>query len=171
MQGEMIQKDRGFTLVELIIVIVVLGLIASLGGMILTRAFTSANKLNATNDPNYWQAVIAYERMVRDLREMVALITASSNSITYLNNQGSAVTYSLSGGSQLLYSVAPTVPSAGNVLASNLTNLTFNYYDTAGQNAASISSVACINITTTFTQTGQSGSTLRTVVCPRNFMH
>jgi prepilin-type N-terminal cleavage/methylation domain-containing protein len=164
------RKQAGFTLIELIVVMVVLGLIAASGGMILTRAFTSANKFNATNDPNYWQGTIAYERMVRDLREMATLVTAGSTSITYVNNAGNTVTYSLSGSSQLLRSVAPTAPASGTVLSTAITRLAFTYYDVSGLSTNSGSNVACINITTTLTQPTQTGSTLRTLVCPRNFM-
>lgn len=162
-----VHKIAGFTLVELIVVIVLLGVIAAMGGHLLNRAFSGANKFNASNDPNYWQGVIAYERMVRDLREMVSLISASANSITYFDQSGNTVTYALSG-SRLMRAI---FPASGNVLASNVSSLSFGYYSGDGNVTNQENRVACINIMTTQTQPSQSGSSLQTLVCPRNFMN
>ena len=161
------RKQTGFTLIELITVIIILGLVASMGGMLLTRGFTSANKFNATNDPNYWQGTIAYERMVRDLREMLALTSANNNSISYLGNNGKIITYSLSGSS-----LVRTVGSAAGVnLANTITSLSFSYYNASGQSTNTLANVRCINIVTILTQPTQSGSSLQTLVCPRNFVN
>jgi len=162
-----VYKVAGFTLIELIVVIVLLGVIAAMGGRLLNRAFSGANKFNASNDPNYWQGVVAYERMVRDLREMVSLSSASVNSITYVDQNGNTTTYSLSG-SQLIRKVSS---ASGNVLANNLSSLSFGYYDVNGNAASQTSTVACINVITILTQPNQSGSSLQTLVCPRNFMN
>ncbi len=177
------QKKRrgmlGFTLIELIVVMVIVGLVAAMGGLILSRAFQSANKFSATNDPNYWQGMIAFERMSRDLRAMVTLVTANSNNLTYIDIYANRVTYSLSttGSSttpttySLLRSVAPTVPSAGNILSTSLTGVSFAYYNSNGTLASSVSTVQCINLVASFAQPGQAVNTLRTLICPYFFAY
>ena len=171
------KKIAGFTLIEMIVVIVILGLVAALGGLILSRAFEGANKFGATNDPNYWQSMIAFERLERDLRSMVSLVTAGSNSITYVDNLANTVTYSLSttGSStspvtyKLLRSVAPTAPASGNILSTSITGLSFAYYAASGQVTGTIANVQCINVVASFAQPNQTVNTLRTLICPYFF--
>jgi len=61
-------SHTGFTLVEMIIVIVVVGVIFAIGGLVLGRAFESYALTRNTTDVD-WQGRVAMERMVRELRD------------------------------------------------------------------------------------------------------
>src|SRR5712692_5760958 len=96
---------RGFSLIEMVLVIVLTGIVFAVGAMILKTSFQSyfAGKNRTTSD---WQGRLGLERMTRDLHAIAAptptspSITAfGATSITFIDsdNAGTAITYDLSG--------------------------------------------------------------------------
>jgi prepilin-type N-terminal cleavage/methylation domain-containing protein len=83
------RRASGFTLIELVISIVLLGILAVVGSNMMSDSFTTTRIVNASN-VNAGQARYAVERLVRELRE-VKYASSSTNPKTYCDS-GNTVT-------------------------------------------------------------------------------
>lgn len=150
---------KGFSLIELIIVIVLLGIIAGVGSQLMAAGFRSyflGRDLTAAD----WQGRLALERMTREIREIpssVDLTTMAANQIGFNDMSGNAVSYSL--GASLLRNIQP--------LADNVTALNFTYLDGNGAATAVAADVRFISIGVDISRGGAS-MTLRTMVHARS---
>lgn len=154
------KSKQGFTLVELLIVVVIAGIIFALASPLLQTGFNAFFTQQNLSDAE-WQGRLATERMSRDLRAIptVANIsTAGSNQLIYLDSSGSTVNYQLSGTDLTL---------SGNVLARGINNLTFTYYDANGAVTGLIANIRYIDINLNITQ-NNTNTTLSTLVNLRN---
>jgi len=121
---------KGFTLVELVIVISVTGIIAVIAGSILLGVIDAwtfkFNRSDMLRD-----ARLAINRMVREIRtvrDSTSIITASSGQFRFIDYSGSAdITYSLLG-----TNLNRTENTVANLLAENVSSLTFRYYNASG---------------------------------------
>src|SRR3989344_5303011 len=90
----------GFTLIELIIVITLLGIVAGVGGALLLHGIRAAHQQDKVAQGD-WQAYVALERMVRELRDIdydnTGVLTFAANSISFVDIYGESINYSLSG--------------------------------------------------------------------------
>jgi prepilin-type N-terminal cleavage/methylation domain-containing protein len=116
---------KGFTIVELVLSIAILGILSLAIGPGLSNAIQSYN-LIGTRRMGAAEARAAMERMVREIRVIprrkeVIQITASSFQFQY--PVGTTITYSLSGTNLLRNS---------DVLLSQVTSLSFTGYDETG---------------------------------------
>ena len=75
-------NEKGFTLVEIIIVIVVLGIISGVTFQIVASGVEAFKKSSARKEL-YDQGRLALERMVRELRDAKEITATSSDSITF----------------------------------------------------------------------------------------
>ena len=157
------RRSRGFTLIEMIMVIVITGLIASLGGMLLhhgVRAYVLSGELTESD----WQGRLALERLLRDLRRLRSaspadLTMTPSDRISFVDESGQSISYTLSGG---------TLMRNGKPLADGISTLAFSYLRDDGKNtAASASEVFYISASFTLNQ-GGSNRSLRGTVFPRS---
>src|SRR5690348_6666928 len=92
-------KQAGFTLIELIIVIVLLAVIAKISSQMLTEGFNSYLTMEKVTDAN-WQGQLALGRMVRDLRAVRSandISVNTSSEITFVDSTGTTIDYKLSG--------------------------------------------------------------------------
>lgn len=156
------RRGAGFSLVELIVVIVLVGILAALGSQMLGHTVQSfAFSRDVTKGD--WQARVALERLTRDLRMARApteLVIVPATAITFSDTDGNNVSYSLSG-SSLMRNTQP--------LADGISGLAFTYLRSDGNTAAAgVSEVYYItvsfDVTRATTTTG-----LRATVHPRNF--
>jgi prepilin-type N-terminal cleavage/methylation domain-containing protein len=141
-----LQKSKGFTLLEVIIVIVVLGIVASITGpMIYTAA--EASKTQGDLSTVLGQARTSMIRMSRDLRNIrsnsATDLAIGASSLSMVEVDTSSVAYTLSG-SDLLRN--------GQILAQGISNLAFSYYDSSGAVTAVSTSVRYIGFSFTATQ-------------------
>ncbi len=169
------RRNRGFTLVEMVVVMVIIGIIASVGALVLKEVFST---FFAGEDINRgdWQGRVAMERMSRELRDIrfasaADLPTIGANTIRFFDVYGNDITYALSG-TTLNRTQAPT---GAQPLADNVSALAFTYLDQTGTGTAVAANVYYIQVqaTVTATATGTTSTvfnaTYRTTVKPRNF--
>jgi len=159
-----VKKHGGFTLVELLIVIVITGILAALGSKMLASGFTAyvtARDLGKSD----WQGMIAIERLSRELRTIRSatssdLTISPTSQITFVDNEANNISYTLSG---------TTLMRNSEPLADGISNLSFSYIASDGKTtAASADQVAYISANVTVLRSG-AGQLLRTSIHPRNF--
>lgn len=158
--------QNGFTLIELIMVIVVLGIIIGMSSSLITQglnAFLSGEDISDAN----WQGQVASQRMSRDLsliRSPTDIATASATSITFTDIFNNSISYSLSGSSLIL-----TQNGTAQTLADGISTLSFTYYDTNGVVTATTSLIRYIQFSINVTLNGVN-YTLATLIYPRNLI-
>ena len=152
--------QRGFSLIEMVLVIVIVGIISTVGAQLMGTGFqlyfTGRDTLSVDA-----QARLALERMTRELRTVrpvTGLTMTPATQITFTDETGTAVQYVLGGGNLMRNT---------QVLAGGVTGLGFVYLDSAGAVTATAAQVFYISVQFTVTQ-GEVISTYRATVSPRN---
>ncbi len=157
------RQTRGFTLIEMIMVIVITGVIASLAGMLLqhgVRAYVLSGELTEID----WQGRLALERLLRDLRRMRSaspgdLTMTPADRITFVDSDNQTISYALSGA---------TLTRNGQPLADGISTLNFDYLRNDGKTtAATAGEVFYISVSFTISQ-GDSSRNLHGTVFPRS---
>ena len=152
------KKKNGFTLVELVIVIVIIGISASiLGFMLLGTVKAWTFKFNR-NDI-LWDGRLALDRMTRETRTIknsTSVTTASAAQFRFTDAGNKDITYSLSS-----TNLNRTEDGTANLLAENVSSLNFTYYnssDTAIPSPAvspAATDIRRVRINLTLTKNGQ----------------
>lgn len=157
-----IQKARGFTLIELIIVILLMGIIMAVASKMLSQGLTgyltSKNLIEAE-----WQGQIGLERMARDIhliRSLGDISTASASQLIYTDTSGTSITFQLSG---------TTLMRNSQVLADGVQSLIFSYFNKNGASTSTLSDIRYITISLNVTQ-NNTNITLTTSIYPRNLV-
>jgi len=162
-QAEARRQAGGFTLIEMIMVIVITGLIASLAGIMLhhgVRAYVLSGELTEID----WQGRLALERLLRDLRRLRSatpadLTMSPADRITFVDRDNQTISYALSGA---------TLTRNGQPLADGVGALNFDYLRNDGKTtAAAAGEVFYISVSFTISQ-GDSSRNLRGTVFPRS---
>lgn len=126
--------SKGFTLIELIIVITIIGIIAGAVGFILLGSIDAWTFKFNRNDL-LWDARLSMNRMsreIREIRDLTSVTTATSSQFRFINVDDVDITYSLSS-----TDLNRTEDGTSNVLAENVSGLTFTYYDSSGATISS----------------------------------
>ncbi len=161
----MMQKQRGFSLIELIMVILILGIIIGMSSLLLSQGFnaffSSENILDANS-----QGQVAMQRMARDIRLIRSpadITTATSGQLSFTDINNNTVSYVLSGSSLNVTQNANT-----QTLAVGVSSLTFTYYDATGTTPpASTAVTRYIKVALVITQNNVN-YTLTSAIYPRN---
>lgn len=167
-------RQRGFSLIEVIVVIVVIGILFSIGAMILGRGFSAYfGGENITEQD--WQARVAFERMTRDLRDAHANTNVATSGATgnmainlsiydHVSNSISNVTYARSATGNILQ-------RNGVALADNVTALDFALLRSDGTAVAGSTYYiqATFTVSTPGGPRGAYNLTFRDTINPRNF--
>lgn len=158
------KRERGSTLVELIITIVVVGIIAGIIGMLLLQG-VQAFMAQDTKASITTQGRLAVERMARDIRTIRSRTAADIPSMTattlsFVDTSGVAIVYTSGAGSVTRNGVALASPNA--------TGLTFTYLKQDSTPALVATDVWVIQVDLTFAGTNESQD-FRVRVHPRNF--
>jgi prepilin-type N-terminal cleavage/methylation domain-containing protein len=151
-------KNKGFTLIEVTIAVVILGIVATIGATVLYESVMAGNAsrdfINAS-----WQTRLVLQRMTSELRAADNISAANSNNITFhdLNND---ITYAYSG---------TNITRDDIKIADDVGSLTFTYFDANNQTTAILGDIHCINIAVQITA-GSNPINVATMVCPRNLL-
>jgi prepilin-type N-terminal cleavage/methylation domain-containing protein len=153
---------RGFTLIELVFVIVILAIIAGVSSNLIgaqfNAHFTSQNINNADG-----QVRLALARVTRDIQAIphpTNITTASASQLVFTDQNAVVDTYTVTGGN---------LTRNGQILATGVNNMTFVYRDLTGAVTAVIANIRYITITLAVTQ-GNVNYNIRTTVTSKNFV-
>jgi prepilin-type N-terminal cleavage/methylation domain-containing protein len=157
-------RPGGFTLIEVVITLIVGGVLATIGAMIMSNAFRAyfLGREIANDD---WQGRFALERMTRELRTVRStgdLNIGVAGEIRFTDASGNAIVYRRNAATSELDrsqdNGATFLPLADNVSA-----LTFSYLQNDGQTTTAIANavyfitahvtVASANVTTVYRAT------------------
>lgn len=151
-------SNKGFTLIEITAVIIILTIVAAIGGRILLEAFraghASRDAINAG-----WQTRLALYRMANELREADAISAAHTNNITF-RDINDDVTYALLGSDITRNNIK---------VADSIASLNFTYFNANNQKTAVLKNMRCVNIAAQIIS-GSNPINVETMVCPRNFL-
>ena|GEM_PF-416928 len=157
-------NERGFTLIELVMVIVITSIIASIAAMIILEGVKSYQKEASYSDIHN-QGRLAIERMAREIRLIRSatatdITTMTATNIVFNDVNGTNIQFSFAGN---------TISRSGNTLANNVQSLAFSYYQQDGTTVAgSAAQVWYVQISLTTVNAGET-LPLRLRVHPRNF--
>lgn len=156
--------QRGFTMVELVIVIVLVGVIAMTASILIGQAaktYQSSDNYSAISN----QGRLALEMMAREIRllrspaDITSSCAAATTALNFTDTNGTPVTYSFAGS---------TLSAGGVPLADNLTAFTITYYDKSNSPTNICGSAWSIAVSLTAAQ-GSDSLTMRTRIHPRSF--
>ena len=122
------KKNKGFTLIELVIVITIIGITASILGFMLLGTIKAWTFKFNRNDI-LWDGRLALDRMTREIRTIknsTSVTTATSSQFRFTDTGNKDITYSLSS-----TNLNRTENGTANLLAGNVSSLTFTYYNSS----------------------------------------
>ena len=164
-------KTRGFTLIELVIVITIIGIIAGIAGFILSGS-VDAWIFKINRNDMLWDGRLAIDRMTREIRavkDRSSIITASSSQLRFIDTNDIDITYTLSSAD-----LNRIESGTSNLLAGNVSGLTLTYYNASGGTIAlptvspSETDIKRVKINITLTKNGENVY-LQSQSVPRNF--
>lgn len=166
-------RTRGFTLIEMVLAIMIIGIIAALGGLMLNRTFDSYTTVRDTAGLG-WPGRVALERMAREIRAIRSQTAAdiptwSTSTLEFYDTSGNRARY-YQAGTQLARS--DDGGATYQPMANGISNLTFAYTDKNDQvvtpAAGNEGSVYYISVTFIATVNGAQ-ETYRVSIKPRMF--
>ncbi len=156
-------RAPGFTLIELVLTIAIMGIVIGLVGPMLYGGVRSYS-LVASHKAALAQVHLAMERMTYEIR----LIPATANIDTWT---ASDLQFDLPTEANVRYTLSGTdLQRSGIDLASNVTSLAYTYYDSSGNPAAVVDNIYRICVEMTLSAGEGFGSiTVRNTIFPRRF--
>ena len=145
------RRSRGFTLIELVIILIVMSILAGLGVSALTGGAVAFNSTTDAID-TLSELRVAMQRMSREIREIkrnaggYAISTMQPGTLTFTKADGTQVTIGPNAaGSRVMLSYS-TVPGS-YTLCDQLASLSFHYYQADDTTAATnTSNVAFVSV-------------------------
>ncbi len=164
-------QSRGFTLIEIVLTIVLIGIVSSIAAVIIMQGAKSASSVKSRVEAHE-QARFAVDRMSRELlliRSRAAapvddIITMNATTLEYNDITGTRIGFRLNGNTLERYDGSWQTLATGIAAPGGM----FTYYNAAGTSGATQPNLWSIQINLVATQ-GTENLTLRTRVHPRNF--
>ena len=159
-------RQLGFSLVEVIVVIVVLGIVASIGVTVLrdgVLGYLRGQEITSAD----WQGRLAFERITRELRGIAA---PNYSNISATSCGTSTFAFSDVTGAQISYTQnTTTLLRNGQPLADNVSGLRFYCLQDDGQTYSTAASAVYYVSVSMVVTTANTNATYRSTVKPRNF--
>lgn len=175
------KKDAGFTLIEIIVTLILLGIMGTLAGMLIAKGAQGYITAKATNELSQ-KAQLALDRMILEFEDISAISAANNASICYTLTYYDAVADSTTDvprclglvGNQIKIVDGAVAPDAGtgSVLIDNVNAFQLNFYSindafTGGAWSGTwtlaadptIANLASISINLTLNRTDSTGGT------------
>lgn len=154
-------NSKGLSLIELVITIVIIAIIFGIAALIIQKGsesyFKQESESDITNQGRY--AIEKMAREIRATRSTADITTATAAQYTFTDSDGNAINYQFAGGN---------LNRNGTLLASNVSNASFQYYDNADVVTAVIANIWRIEIAFTVAK-GSDSVAFKVSVHPRNF--
>lgn len=165
-----LSDNKGFTIIELVITMVLIGIVAYIAADAMSTGFkaffVTDNRKEALD-----QARIAMERMTREIRNVRSssdIGTANPTEFCFINIEGTRVSFRYSANAITREEPAVCPGSGGNTLANSVTGFSFSYLQSNGSpDPTPPNNTKRITINLTTTISGES-VTLQSEVWPRN---
>lgn len=163
-------NQLAFTMLEVIMVIIIIGVLANVGSNLIARGFDSAfshrNLVNAS-----WQMRLSLFRMERELATIRSAtagdLTHTATTVTFTDIDGNRIEYNYDATDDIIERSSIGASTITAPIAHNITAATFTYLNASLATTATTSLIRCIEIDATYND-GESNFPLQTVVCPRN---
>ena len=170
------RHNSGFTLIELIISIVLIGLLAAVGSSMIVDSFSTTRMVNA-GTASAAQARYALERLAREIREVqyvsattsYTITTMTASKLVFVNGTTPTNTITINSGAGNL-TLQYSSPLATSTLSGQVTSFSLTYFQNDGTTTATSNSdirFVVITLTVTDPTSGQS-TAQRTRVALRN---
>ena len=154
------RKISGFTLIELVATMLILGIISVVLGRIMFHAFETFQAANDITETD-WTGFVSLTRIVDDLRTMRSannMTSMQSSALSFIDVNGNSVQYQLSGTSLLRNS---------QIMATGIAGLSFTYLDKNGATTGAAAAVNYIKINLIAAE-GNLAQTFSTMAAIRN---
>ena len=161
-------RKKGFTFIELVLTIVIIGIIAGVAAQVLIRGIDAYSLITNRKDA-LQHARVGMDRMVLELMliRSTDLTYISNTRINFFDAQGYSTNFR-----QATVSSYPELYRGDDFLSGRIAAFDFDFYQSNGSSTSSASSVRRINIELTVQGLGSAGTVpLRTEVFPRKFMY
>jgi prepilin-type N-terminal cleavage/methylation domain-containing protein len=176
-QEQKMRNESGFTLIEIVVSLVLVGMMAAIAGMGIVTG-TKGYMLAKENSHMAQKAQIAMARIQRELMELTAIAArrqADPEFIIYDNTTGRhAIARDDTDNTIKMFDLAPgatTLPVGGDILVDNVNNFTLNYFQGANVwGGVNIQLLSAIQAVFALDRSDGSGNTVTftTTVNPRN---
>jgi prepilin-type N-terminal cleavage/methylation domain-containing protein len=155
------RRQRGFTLVELVITIVIMGILAAVGSSMISDSFTTARMVNASQS-SADEARYAVERLAREIREVqYTSSTKRYNISSTLSPAATAMTFTRTiGGTDVTVTIAKSgsaltlgysSPAATSNLSTQVTGFSLDFLQADNTATTLTTAVRFVVITLTVT--------------------
>jgi prepilin-type N-terminal cleavage/methylation domain-containing protein len=165
--------SKGFTLVEMVIVIVITGIVAAIGALIVNRGLSSYFTQKDITGVDQ-QGRLALERMTRELRIVRARTdlpsgVLSTSDITFTDTDGNSIRYCLGTAGGCPGTSGTSLMRNSQVLANNVTAFGLSYLTSTNTSTTDRNQVSLISIAVSVNQNTTTAG-LRNTVSLRNLL-
>jgi prepilin-type N-terminal cleavage/methylation domain-containing protein len=149
-------RIKGFTLIEMIVVMVITGIVTAISATMISASFNSYfTGVNVTTLNN--QASIAMLRISKELQQATKFTAINATNTTFTTTGGSTITYSWT---------TPTLTRTGTsaqAVNNQVTSFALTYYQSSFATTASLTLVRAVTISMTLSNQNDSVSLINTV--------
>lgn len=150
------RTTKGFTLIEMLVVMVITGIVTAIAATMLSAGFTSYfTGVNVTSLNN--QAIIAMLRISKELQQATRFSAINSTNTTFTTTDGTTITYNWT---------SPNLTRTGasaQTLSNQMTSFSLAYYQSNFSATATLTAVRAITISMTLSNGNETVSLLNTV--------
>lgn len=144
----MAKVQKGFTIIEVVLVILIIGIVSTVGAQVIVQSFLAQQTAKEVLESTM-AADMALERMSRELRQAQSFSSALATQIAFVDYQGNAINYSQRG-TQLLRSQNG---QTAQVLCQPISGITFSFLDKNLQTTNVNTAITFIQISLSVTRT------------------